>query len=330
MNEVSWGVLGAGWLVTQATGAALHRATGARFAAIAARDIDRARAIGAEQTRDSYAAIVEDPSIDAVYIGLNNDAHLPWIRACIAAGKHVLCEKPLVLSAAQAEIAFAEAHAAGVLLVEATWTRWHPRMQRIVQLATDGSLGAITSYLGTFTFDGVPEGNYRMEHSRGGGALYDVGIYPLHGLLAILPEVDADDVAVLEVEHAMGGVDVDVTTKTALTWGGDTRASVVASFVMPESQRLVIRGRCGEMRVQDDQAWTSWQSPSELWVNGSIERFEAVDPYQVMFEQVSAVIRGEDGWVLPARDSLRVARLVDQLLPSTGHGVAPRATQESR
>lgn len=313
MNDVSWGVLGAGWLVTQATGAALHRANGARFSAIAARDIDRARAVGADRAHDAYAAIVEDPTIEAVYVCLNNDAHLPWIRACIAAGKHVLCEKPMVLTEAQTRQVFAEAEAAGVLLVEATWTRWHPRMRRIVELATQGFLGAITSYLGTFTFEGVPEGNYRLEAVRGGGALYDVGIYPLHGLRAVLPAVDHFDV--IDVDHVMGGVDVDLTTKATLSWGDGTVASVVASFSMPPSQRLVIRGTHGEVRVLDDQAWTSWQSPSELWVDGSIERFAAVDPYQVMFEEVSALIRGEVGWTLPAVDTIAVARLVDHLRP---------------
>lgn len=313
MNEVSWGVLGAGWLVTQATGAALHRATGARFSAVAARDIDRARAVGAERAHDSYAAVVEDPAIDAVYICLNNDAHLPWIRACVAAGKHVLCEKPMVLTEAQAREAFADAEAAGVMLVEATWSRWHPRTRRIVELATSGALGEITSYLGTFTFDGVREGNYRLEASRGGGALYDVGIYPLHGLRAVLPGVERFEV--LRVEHAMGGVDVDLTTKATLSWGDDTVATMVASFAMPASQRLVIRGREAEIRVLDDQAWTSWQSPSELWVGGSIEHFAPVDPYQVMFEAVSAAIRGDDAWVLPAADTMAVARLVDHLRP---------------
>jgi xylose dehydrogenase (NAD/NADP) len=311
MNEVRWGVLGAGWLVNQATGAALHNATGARFATAAASDLERARATGAEWAVDSYAAVVEDPGIDAVYICLNNDAHLPWIRACIEAGKHVLCEKPMVLTADQAKEAFARADAAGPLLIEAVWTRWHPRMRRIVQLATDGSLGELTSYLGTFTFDGVASGNYRLDASRGGGALYDVGIYPLHGLFACLPAVE--EFRMLDVERSVGGIDVDLTTRATLTWGDDTRATVVGSFEMPPSQRLTIHGTEGVIRVEDDEAWTSWRAPSSLWVDGHVESFPEVDAYQLMFENVSAVIRGDEGWVLPPRDSLRVARAVDAI-----------------
>jgi predicted dehydrogenase len=219
----------------------------------------------------------------------------------------------MVLTEAQAADAFARAEAAGVLLVEAVWTRWHPRMRRIVQLATDGSLGDLQSFVGTFTFDGVADGNYRLEASRGGGALYDVGIYPLHGLLACLPDVE--DVDVIEVEHAMGGVDVDLTTKATLAWGPGTRATVVGSFAMPASQRLTLIGSRGGVRVDDDEAWASWCKPTELWVNGDIERFGEVDAYQLMFEGMSAVIDGSGGWILPARDSIRVARVVDALLP---------------
>jgi len=314
VTDVGWGVLGAGWLVNQATAAAIHSADGARIVAAGARDVVRAEAIGPDRAYDSYDAVLEDPAVDAVYIALANDAHLPWIRAAVAAGKHVLCEKPMVLTAADADLAFAEADAAGVLLVEAAWSRWHPRMQRIVDLAVGGALGEIRDYLGTFTFDGVPDGNYRLSQSHGGGALYDVGIYPLHTLVACLPDVEAFRVA--EVEVAGGGDDadpVDLTTKAALAWGPGTRASVVGSFAMPESQRLTIRGGLASVRVDDDQAFTSWREPSRLLVGERVEKFPAVDAYRLMVEQVSLCIRGGDGWVLPASDSLRVARAVDDI-----------------
>jgi predicted dehydrogenase len=303
-------------LVQQATGAALHNATGAHLAAVASRDAQRAAAVGADRSYGSYAALVEDPSIEAVYICLQNDAHLPWIAACIANGKHVLCEKPLVMTQGEAEMLFAQADAAGVHLVEATWTRWHPRMRRIVELVTSGAIGEITSYLGTFTFDGVPVGNYRLMAKHGGGALYDVGIYPLHGLFACLPLVET--VLVDQVCHDLGGVDVDLTIRATLSWGSQSQAMIAASIAMPESQRLTIRGTAGSIRVTDDQAWASWRSATTLVIDDHIEEFPQVDAYQVMFEEVSSVIRGSGGWLLPPRDSLRVAGAVDALLPARG------------
>ena len=313
---VQWGVLGAGWLVQQATGAALRNATGAHLAAVASRDLDRAAAVGADRTYDSYAALVEDPFIEAVYVCLHNDAHLPWIAACIANGKHVLCEKPMVMTQHEAELMFTQAAAAGVHLVEATWTRWHPRMRRIVDLVTSGAIGEITSYLGTFTFEGVPAGNYRLMAQHGGGALYDVGIYPLHGLFACLPHIET--VIVDDVSHDMGGIDVDLTIRATLSWGTGATGKVAASIAMPESQRLTIKGTEGIIKVTDDQAWASWRAPTRVIIDDHVEEFPQVDAYQVMFEEVSSVVRGTGGWVLPPRDSLRVAGAVDALLPASG------------
>ncbi|MBU6278778.1 MAG: Gfo/Idh/MocA family oxidoreductase [Actinomycetales bacterium] len=312
-RDVHWGVLGAGWLVQEATAEAIHHATGARLAAVASRSHARAESVGADRCYDTYASIVEDPAIEAVYICLHNDAHLPWIQACIANGKHVLCEKPMVLTQPQAAMVFQQASEAGVHLVEAAWTRWHPRMRRIVDLVTSGAIGDITSYLGTFTFDGVPAGNYRLMAKHGGGALYDIGIYPLHGLFACLPQIDS--VRVDEVAYEMGGVDVDMTTKAMLSWGTSATATIAASMAMPESQRLTIKGTHGTIRVTDDQAWASWRTATTLTIDDRVEEFPRVDAYQLMFEQVSSAIRGTGGWLLPPRDSLRVAGAVDLLLP---------------
>lgn len=159
MTDVKWGVLGAGKLVQKATGRAIHEAAGAELFAAGARDRERAKATGAVRAFDTYQGVIDDDEVDAVYICLSNEAHLPWIRAALAAGKHVLCEKPMVLTAAETESVFAQAQAAGLLLVEATWSRWHPRMQRIVELVGSGSIGAITSFTSTFTYEGVDPDN---------------------------------------------------------------------------------------------------------------------------------------------------------------------------
>ena len=310
--KVKWGVLGAGWLVQTATGAAIHHAAGAQLTATGARDIARAEATGAVRAYDNYQDVLDDLEVEAVYICLSNEAHLPWIRACIAAGKHVLCEKPMVLTEADAALVFAEADAAGVLLVEAVWSRWHPRMRRIVELAASGSLGEITNYVATFSFDGVAPDNYRLSPDHGGGALYDVGIYPLHAMFALLPAVES--VTVLGVDQRRNDQGVDLTTIADLTWGGTTRASITGSFVMPESQVLTVIGTEGAVRVADNEAFATYQKPTELWVDGHLETFPSTNAYQVMFEEVSARIRGANGWLLPHRDSLRVARTVDSLL----------------
>lgn len=307
---VRWGVLGAGWIVQTATAQAIRDAPSATLEAIAARDIERARTLDPKRAYGDYADLLADDSIDAVYIALANDQHAPWITAALAAGKHVLCEKPLTLSEHQTKEVFRAADSAGLLLVEAAWSMWHPRMQRIVAMVGGGALGSVQEYLGTFTFDGVPKGNYRLDPQLGGGALMDVGVYPLHALVACLPHLE---IGALYVERDEGGLGVDLTTKARLHLSSGARASIVASFAMPESQRLHIRGTEGSLQVPDDQAFTSWRVETTLKVEDSIESFPATDAYRDMFEAVSGRILGGSDWVLSSEASTRVAALVDAL-----------------
>lgn len=307
---VRWGILGAGWIVKTATAGALRSAPSATLAAVSSRDIERARDLEPERAYNAYADLLADDSIDAVYIALTNDQHAPWIHNALAAGKHVLCEKPLTLSAKQTQEAFAAAEAADRLLVEAAWSMWHPRMQRLTELAASGAIGQVAEFLGTFTFEGVPDGNYRLDPNLGGGALLDIGVYPLHALVGCLPEITQ---VRPEIERVTGGLGVDMTTKARLDIGGQNRASIVASFAMPESQRLLVRGSDTEVRIPDDQAFTTWREATQLQVGAHAEHFAATDAYQDMFEAVSGRILGREEWVLPPADSLRVASLVDLL-----------------
>jgi D-xylose 1-dehydrogenase (NADP+, D-xylono-1,5-lactone-forming) len=307
---VRWGVLGAGWIVQTATAQALRGAPNARLAAVASRDPARARALQPERVHASYSNLIEDDDIDAVYIALANDQHAPWIHEAISAGKHVLCEKPLTMDPSTTRELFRAADDAGVLLVEAAWSMWHPRMRRIVKLVTGGLVGDVEEFLGTFTFEGVPDGNYRLDPERGGGALLDIGVYPLHALVGCLPNLTDPHV---DVERTLGGLGVDLTTRARMTFDQRTRASVVASFAMPESQRLLIRGSEARIQVPDEQAFTSWQIPTSLLVGDHEESFPATDAYRDMFAAVSSRILGGSDWVLSPEASVRVADLVESL-----------------
>lgn len=307
---VRWGFLGAGWITQAATAKAVHRAQQATLAGVAARDTHRAAALEPERVYGEYTELLRDEGIEAVYIALANHQHEEWILEALLAGKNVLCEKPLTLSAAATQAAYREADRQGLLLVEAAWSMWHPRMRRITELVHSGAIGDVREFLGTFTFAGVPEGNYRLDPSMGGGALLDVGVYPLHSLAQLLP--NTTDVAT-STDRNLGGLGVDMTTRARLTLPGGATASVVASFDMPESQRLLVRGTHGEISIRDDQAFTSWKVPTSLLVNGTVETFEPIDAYQIMFEAVSGRILGDSGWVVTPESSVRVAQLVDKL-----------------
>ena len=211
---VNWGFIGAGGLATGTTAKSLHKAHNANLYAAAARDESRALGLSPKIAYDSYEKLIQDPNIEAVYISLNNDAHLRWILKSLDAGKHVLCEKPMVLNAGETINAYAHAKDKGLLLVEAVWSLWHPRAQRIRELVSSNAIGSPTNYLGTFTFDGVTKGNYRLDPNKGGGALYDVGIYPLHALVALLDE--DTQYSLTQAEKENHGEQVDMTMNCLL------------------------------------------------------------------------------------------------------------------
>jgi D-xylose 1-dehydrogenase (NADP+, D-xylono-1,5-lactone-forming) len=310
-----WGLLGAGWISRRAIAPAMHSAHGARLDVVAARDKARAASLTPYRAAvDDYAAVIDDPQVDAVYIALSNDGHLPWAERALEAGKAVLCEKPLGRNADEARRMRAAAEAAGCMLVEATWNLWHPRTARAAALLASDALGPVTSVTGAFVFDGVDEGNYRLDPQRGGGALLDVGCYPLTGAAWA---TRAAGVSVDTVDVVSGGLGVDLTTDASLHLDG-IAVHVRASFIETAFESLVIHGEHGVMEFTGNDAYTSWMRPSALRVldrdGERVEHFAPVDPYRLMIEAVSSAIRGEGGWLPDPRWSITVADAMDAIL----------------
>jgi predicted dehydrogenase len=188
-------------------------------------------------------------------------------------------------------------------------------------LVSSDAIGSPTNYLGTFTFDGVPHGNYRLDPMKGGGALYDVGIYPLHALVALLAK--ETEYVVTQAHDEKLGEQVDMTMKAQFNFENTTckgSGAIVASFAMHPSQRFVLKGTDGEITFPGDQAFTSYNQVSELTItsNGktSTEKFVAVDSYQRMFENVSERIIGNDAWLPDPWQSVQVAKILDQIFTS--------------
>ncbi len=312
-QPVRWGFLGAGWIASKALAPAVHHAQGATLHAAAARDEVRARALAPEgPAYGSYDALLADPDVEAVYISLANDAHLPWTVAALEAGKHVLCEKPLGLTAAQVRRMTAAAQAADRLLVEASWYRWHPRVRLAQRLVADGAIGAVRQVSAGFCFTGVPAGNYRLEAERGGGALYDVGCYAVSAALWAFGDAPVREVA---ARQTLGPSGVDVAMDAVLDLDAGS-AQIRAGIDEPARQWLVIRGDGGEIELPGE-AFTAWvRDDTELWLSDGrgTERIPvpATDAYRVMVEETSAVLRGGEGWVLPLAESLAVADVIDR------------------
>ena len=308
---ISWGFLGAGWIATQALAPAVHSAGNATLHAVASLDHNRAQALDPKKVYGRYEDLLADPQIDAVYINLANHQHCQWAIAALDAGKHVLCEKPLALNFAQTQQMADAAARNNRILVEAVWSRWHPRFARIVELVNRGDIGAITSVTSSFTFPAQLENNYRLSPAMGGGSLLDVGVYQAHLWRALNhgePELTIDS-----LHRNMGKTGIDLTTEVSATFSNDVRVSAVSSFEKPETQEIVIAGELATIECLGNDAFASWNTPSALRIGEQIEKFAAVDPYRLMIEEFSRHIMGEPAWLPSIEQSLYVAKLLDQI-----------------
>jgi predicted dehydrogenase len=323
MTALRWGVLGAGGIVTGAMGGAITAATGADWTRLGSRSEERGAAVAARFAVPSvtadYAEVVEADDVDAVYVALANDAHLPWTLAALRAGKHVLCEKPLGMTAEEVEQMQAAAAAADRLVVEASWYRWHPRVRLAQQVLAEGSLGKVRHVAAAFGFTGVPADNYRLDPALGGGALYDVGCYAISAVLWAFGTPPRE----VSARCRLGPTGVDLTTELIIDFDGGT-AEVLASIDSPSVQRLVITTERGEVELPEP-TYTAWLTHhTELLISDgrTTERRPAGegDAYRMMVEEFSSVATGGPGWVLPLEESLTCARVIDAAFESSAAG----------
>jgi predicted dehydrogenase len=181
VKRLRWGVLGTANIGRAAVNPAIQASRNGTLLAVASRDGERARAFAAKhgipRSHGSYEALLSDTEIDAVYIPLPNNLHAPWTIRAAERGKHVLCEKPLGLTAAECREMEHAASAHGVKLMEAFMYRFHPRTEKAVELARSGALGTVRSIRSTFTFRLTRANDIRLDPAMGGGALMDVGCY---------------------------------------------------------------------------------------------------------------------------------------------------------
>jgi len=145
----------------------------------------------------------------------------------------------------------------------------------------------------------------------GGGALFDVGIYPLHAITALIGD-DASTV-IKSCDVKVGPTGIDLTSRWTMRINDLITASGLASFEMPENQSLIVRGEKGSAELIGSQAFTSWHSASSLRLREQVEEFEAVDPYMLMIENFGKKIHGQESWVLPLETSLSVQKMLGQL-----------------
>jgi D-xylose 1-dehydrogenase (NADP+, D-xylono-1,5-lactone-forming) len=305
-----WGVLGAARINQQVLeGAAL--AEGVSVVAIAARERDRAQAQA--DTFDigtvfgTYEELLADPGIDAVYIPLPNALHVDWSVRALEAGKHVLCEKPLARSEAEARRAFAAARAADRLLMEAFMWRHTPQTARLRELLERGAVGRVRMVRATFGFKLDREGDVRLSRDLEGGALMDVGCYCVSAA-----RLAAGEPVHVRAEQVVGGDGVDVRLAATMRFADDVLAVIDCALDAPLGHRLTITGEQGELVLED---------PFHARLPGILHDGRRVDipyanPYAAQFENFSSAVRGEAEPLLGGRDAVAQAAAIEALYRS--------------
>jgi len=309
--RVNWGFLGAGFVASRGLAPAVHTSRGATLYAVASRDEERSATLEPQRVHATYDDLLADDLVDAVYISLSNSQHIEWVTKSLEAGKHVLCEKPLGLTATQTSAMFDVATQNDRMLVEAVWGRWHPRFARMVELVTSGEIGDIEHIETAFTFTSEMTDNYRLSPSMGGGALLDVGCYQAHAWVALTK--GATDLTITQLERTIGPTGIDLTTDLSVRINNTITAHSVSSFALPSHQQFIVKGTNGQISTSAGESFTTWNEASSLLVNDVLEEFPVTNAFVEMVENVSGAIDGEGGWTVSSADSIRVATILDSI-----------------
>jgi D-xylose 1-dehydrogenase (NADP+, D-xylono-1,5-lactone-forming) len=290
--------------------------------AIASRELARARQYAAEHDIEraygSYTELLTDDELDAVYIPLPNGLHVEWSERALGAGKHVLCEKPLARSRAEAERAFETAERAGRILAEAFMYRHHPQTIQIKSLLQAGAVGPLRLIRAAQSFPIERADDVRLFRRLDGGALMDVGCYCVHFARLIAGEPER-----VYGEQRLNADGVDLLFSGTMRFAGDLLAQFDAGIDVPQRDFLELVGGDGTMEVHDP--WMSGEGPEPAILihrDGDTERVvtDRVDAFQLELEDFAAAIRGEHAPLLGRDDATAQAAAIEALYASADSG----------
>ena len=328
MEPVRFGVIGTAKIGTAKVIPAMQRSRHCRIEAIASRDLAGAQAaaeaLGIPKAYGSYAELLADPAIEAVYNPLPNHLHVPLSIEAAAAGKHVLCEKPVALTAAEAQTLIEARDRAGVLIQEAFMVRCHPQWLRARELVRSGRIGELRVVQGSFSYMNRDPANVRNQAEIGGGGLYDIGVYPTV-TARFLFEAEPTRVAA-QIER-----DPDFRTDrltSALLAFPTGQALFVCSTQLVPYQRMQIFGTKGRIEVEipfnapPDRPCRIFVDDGSQLGDGSAETesFEVVDQYGLQGDAFARAIREGAPLEFPLEDAVRNMRVVDAIFRAAESG----------
>ena len=324
MRKVKWGVLGVAKIAVEKVIPAMQRAEVSEVAAIASRDGARARAaadqLGIPRAFGAYEDLLADPEIDAVYNPLPNELHVPWTLRALAAGKHVLCEKPIALDAEEGRQLIEARDRSGKLVAEAFMVRFHPQWRRARELARTGSIGELRAIQTFFSYHLLDPANVR-NRPPGGGGLYDIGCYAILTARFIFGAEPTRVVATIDWDPKFK---TDRLTGALLEFPGGRHLTFTVGTQTSAHQRVTIVGDQGRIEIMipfnappDRPTEIAIDDGADLFGGGRrVETFPVCDQYTLQGDAFSRAIVDGSALEFPIEDAVANMAVIDALFRS--------------
>jgi predicted dehydrogenase len=322
MRKLRFGVLSTAKIAREKVIPPMQRAERCEVAAIASRDPERGREVAARleiaRVHDSYEALLADPAIDAIYNPLPNHLHVPWTVRAAEAGKHVLCEKPVGLTAAEVRDLIAVRDRTGVTIQEAFMVRTHPQWLRARELVRSGRIGELKAIYGHFSYHLIDPANIRNVLGWGGGGLLDIGCYPITTSRFVTGAEPRRVAALIERDPAMG---IDRLGSVMLDYPGVQCIFTYATQLVPR-QTMQLVGTRARLEVEipfnapNDRPCRLLIHDGEGLGGVVTETIEipTCDQYGIMGDAFAASILDGAPQPVPLEDSLLNMRVIDAVL----------------
>jgi predicted dehydrogenase len=325
MSKVVWGILSTANIGIKRVIPAILAGQRGVIGAIASRDAERARDVAARfgiaRSYGSYQALLDDPQVEVIYNPLPNHLHVEWTVRALEAGKHVLCEKPIALNAVEARAIVAARDRSGRRVIEAFMVRFHPQWQRVRSLVRAGRIGKVRALMSAFTFPVASPDNVRNRIEYGGGALYDVGCYPIVTARYLLGAEPQRVIALVDRDPTLG---VDRVTSGLVAFPGGEQLLLTSALQLALYQRVVVLGTQGRIEIavpftppKEHACRIVIDSGASLdGTSAVVEEFAPVDQYQLQCDLAAAACRNEVAQEFPIEDAIANMRVIDALYRS--------------
>ena len=328
-SPVHWGILGAANIGVRKVIPAMQRGARSRVLAIASRTLAKAQKaadeLGIPRAYGSYEELLADPEIEAIYNPLPNHLHVPWTIRAAEAGKHVLCEKPIALSASEARTLLDVRARTGVQIGEAFMVRNHPQWLAVRDLVASGRIGELRVVAGHFAYFKRDPNDVRSKPEWGGGGLMDVGCYPITMTRWLFGEEPESVVGLIDRDPELR---VDRIASALMRFSSGRQATFTCAMQLVHYQRMQLHGASGRIEVQIPFNAPN-DRPCRIFVDDGRElgdrsaetiEFPTVDQYTLQADNFAAAVRGERSVPVSVEDAIGNMAVIDAIFRSADSG----------